>query len=129
MMHSIAHAMKKLKGAYAGIPCLGQVTDFVAFKCLPAGHSAMLSAHRFEGVDRRSGYAALGMQTVLAAIQFRTCDPDNNKAIEAEDLVRILASVSCDDAKDPTVQMTAEKVGRRDQMIGLWHSLLACPAC
>ena len=37
------------------------------------------------------------MKTVQSAILFKAFDPDNNKTVEAEDIVRILASVNFDD--------------------------------
>ena len=37
------------------------------------------------------------MKTVQSAILFKAFDPDNNTTVEAEDIVRILASVNFDD--------------------------------
>ena len=85
----------------------GTITDFVAFNLLPAGHSAMLSAHRFETVSRRDGFASLGTKTALAALSFSSFDPDNNKTIEVEDLVRVLAQV----AFEPEIEGSGVKIG------------------
>lgn len=84
------------------------ITDFVAFSCLPHGHSAVLQAHRFETVSRKQGFASLAMRTGLAALQFKSFDPDNNKCIEADDLVRVLAATSFEDAADQGIEMNAE---------------------
>ena len=74
------------------------ITDAVAFHCLPNGHSAVLSAHRRTKVDKVQGFAELGIRMVNAAAAFSThFDPDNNEIVEAEDLVRVLARIQCED--------------------------------
>lgn len=84
----------------AGVVLLGvagTVTDMIAFNLLVGGHSAVLAAHRRQGVNKRQGFADLAMRTVLAANVFKQIDADATKFIEAEDIVRILATVEDDD--------------------------------
>ena len=70
------------------------VTDFVAFYCMPGGHSTTLRAHRFEQVSKASRFAELGMKTALAAISYRDFDSHNNQVIQPEDFVRVLGRVN-----------------------------------
>merc|ERR1712070_982957 len=83
----------------------------------------MLRAHRYEPVTRKQGYAEMSMRAALGAVAFKIFDPDNNKTIEAEDLVRVFASISFADMEDPNVKMDAEKAHAlalhilRDQVI------------
>jgi len=95
--------------AFVLLGVAGTITDVVAFFCLPDAHSKVLSSYRFQTVTKRQGFAELGMKTALASIDFTAFDPDNNKSIEAEDIVRVLAAVSLDDSDDPEVKMDAEK--------------------
>jgi hypothetical protein len=90
--------------AFVLLGVAGTITDVVAFFCLPDAHSKVLSSYRFQTVTKRQGFAELGMKTALASIDFTAFDPDNNKSIEAEDIVRVLAAVSLDDSDDPEVR-------------------------
>jgi len=88
----------------------GTITNFVAFNLLPGGHSDMLNANRFVPVSKRRGFAELGMKTALSALTFANFDPDNNKDVDVEDIVRVLARVKFDaDEDDPELYLNAEK--------------------
>jgi hypothetical protein len=83
----------------------GTITDFVAFSSLPDGHSQVLSSYRFQTVTKRAGFAQLAMSTTLSALNFHAIDEQNNLGIEAEDIVRVLASIHFDDSPDPEVRL------------------------
>jgi hypothetical protein len=78
----------------------GSVTDTVAFYMLPNGHSSVLEAHRRVRVTKKQGFAELGIRMANAARAFsESFDPDNNKLVEAEDIVRVLAKIASEDLK------------------------------
>jgi hypothetical protein len=94
----------------------GTITNFVAFNLLPGGHSDMLNANRFVPVNRKRGFAELGMKTALSALTFASFDPDNNQDIDAEDIVRPAArtrSAHCTQPAHCTARTSPSPVARR----------------
>ena len=72
----------------------------IAFYMLPNGHSNVLEAHRRVRVTKKQGFAELGIRMANAARAFsESFDPDNNKLVEAEDIVHVLAKIATDDLK------------------------------
>ena len=58
----------------------------------------MLEAQHRRKVNKRQGFAELGMRMANAAQTFsESLDPDNNEYVEAEDIVRVLAKVASKD--------------------------------
>jgi len=115
------YLINTLAVAFIMLGVASTITDFIAFFCLPDYHSKVLNSYRFQVVTKRSGFSELGMKTALAALHFKAFDPDNNKSIEAEDIVRVLAQVSFDDSDE--IEMDYEKAHAlaltiiRDQVI------------
>jgi len=103
------YLIQTLTVAFIMLGVAGTITDFVAFSSLPGGHSQVLSSYRFQTVTKRAGFAQLAMSTTLSALNFHAIDEQNNLGIEAEDIVRVLASIHFDDSPDPEVKMDAEK--------------------
>ena len=91
----ITHVLNTFIAALVLLGFAATITDTVAFYALPNGHSKVLAAHRQVVVNKKQGFAELGMRTALAAKYFASAfDPDNNGIVEAEDIVRVLASVA-----------------------------------
>ena len=85
------------------------LTDFIAFYCLPNGHSAMLKPHRAMKISKKQAFAELGVKTALSAMAFSSFDPDKNLRIEATDIVHMLAGVVPPGDDDEASGLNAER--------------------